>query len=332
MSGADRLYYLEDVRFRPVPDWCLFFAQAGLTIGETSLDRQIVTAISVPIRAFAAAFVGLGLTIAISSSQIPIDQHMGRLAKLEIGTPVFLRNDSRKVKGIFLGLKPFPDGVTRIGVQLQNPEAGGLANWLPINQAFRVRSFESSSLTSAELPRSPKEIDLSRHQEFVSQILPIDTIRELERTSVFEFVIVGSANVLRQEIKETPFAVKRSRSDNADRYFTGNLQAILRVRRFSTENDTFRSEIISTETGSPKLPNDNKPKTVVFDGARGFLKWRTYWPHSNWVVVLDRTESYFSDAVAVLNESYSSRVGEWNALDRYPIPEELELTSHLVEA
>ena len=69
--------------------------------------------------------------------------------------------------------------------------------------------------------------------------------------------------------------------------------------------------VLSEETARP---------LVVFDGAGGFLKWRDKWAHCNWIVILDRTEPRFTEAVQVVNEKYLSRIAEGNVRLPGPLP------------
>ena len=72
--------------------------------------------------------------------------------------------------------------------------------------------------------------------------------------------------------------------------------------------------------GAEVVPDIITPYATLFDGALSFLKWREAWRQTHWIVVLDRTDSHFADAVNVLNQEYvSDRVdAELPALPRWP--------------
>ena len=51
--------------------------------------------------------------------------------------------------------------------------------------------------------------------------------------------------------------------------------------------------------------SSNVEMGVVFDGALGFLKWGQMWHGRHQVVILDRTEPYFDDAISAINTRFS---------------------------
>ena len=60
---------------------------------------------------------------------------------------------------------------------------------------------------------------------------------------------------------------------------------------------------------------------VVFDGAHGFLKWGEAWQRRHQVVILDRTETYFDDAISAVNARFSqNRIGGEAALPECDAP------------
>jgi hypothetical protein len=84
----------------------------------------------------------------------------------------------------------------------------------------------------------------------------------------------------------------------------GTLQDILKIRRFAGEGHTYRSEVMAV--AAEALPEITSPYTTLFDGALSFLKWREAWRQTHWIVVLDRTEPHFAEAVNILNQEYVS--------------------------
>ncbi len=65
---------------------------------------------------------------------------------------------------------------------------------------------------------------------------------------------------------------------------------------------------------------------TIFDGAVSFLKWRDYWRKSNWIVLLDKTESRFQEAVDLLNQEYiEKRIGESLNENMFSLPEGIEI-------
>lgn len=79
----------------------------------------------------------------------------------------------------------------------------------------------------------------------------------------------------------------------------------LKIHRF--HKDSYNSEILPIRRAKPEFLNSITPHTVIFDGANAFLKSRDYWLKSHNIVLLDRTEPHFQEAVDVINQNYYSR-------------------------
>lgn len=93
---------------------------------------------------------------------------------------------------------------------------------------------------------------------------------------------------------------------NGSHHADGLLQDVLRADRFVTDNQSYRSTIVPV--GSAPPTGDviaNREMAVVFDGALGFLKRADMWAGSHQVVILDRTEPYFDDAISAINAKFS---------------------------
>jgi hypothetical protein len=84
------------------------------------------------------------------------------------------------------------------------------------------------------------------------------------------------------------------------------LQDVLRVDRFATGEQSHRSMLVPVGSGQPSDDAISKVEMgVVFDGAPGFLKWWSAFPGRHQIVILDRTEAYFDDAVSAINTRLS---------------------------
>jgi hypothetical protein len=117
-----------------------------------------------------------------------------------------------------------------------------------------------------------------------------------------ECVLVGNKKALCYELEQTSFAVQME----GKLFSQGRLQDILRVRELLGDGEGYRASLMSDRIKQISLPKSHRPFITLFDGAAGFLRWRDYWRDSNWLVVLDRTESGFDEAVAALNKEYRS--------------------------
>ena len=123
------------------------------------------------------------------------------------------------------------------------------------------------------------------------------------------------------EIEDTRFAVPGSQC----KYHEGTLQDLLRVRRLIKDGEHFASEIIRLSGRSLTIGGNNEmPPFIVFDGAAGFVRWHSQLRSSNWIVVLDRTDSRFREAADVLNDAYLNRTLEERQIVVPALPEGIE--------
>jgi hypothetical protein len=123
-------------------------------------------------------------------------------------------------------------------------------------------------------------------------------------------MIVGNESVLRREIQDEPFAIQ----GEDGKLIEGRLQDVLRARGLGKEGECYRSEIVSTTGKSIRRLVGSTPHVVIFDGATGFPRWGAMWSNAHWVVILDRAEYRFVEAVSELNRIYLTR------LEDQPIP------------
>jgi len=88
-------------------------------------------------------------------------------------------------------------------------------------------------------------------------------------------------------------------------YAEGQLQDVLRVNRFVNPQQSHRSALVPVGSGPSSALISSVEMGVVFDGAIGFLKWGAAWRRRHQVVVLDRTDPYFDDAISSVNARFS---------------------------
>lgn len=71
------------------------------------------------------------------------------------------------------------------------------------------------------------------------------------------------------------------------------------------------------------------PRLVLFDGAQGFIKWRHFFGKSDWVIILDRTEPHYQEAVHGINDGYSRRVSDDMLNIDIPFPQGIDFLSYV---
>ena len=159
-SDIDFRYWANGRRL-PLPDWAKFHLQIGALIAESgSSKRNIVTALAVPTRNYAALLVAAGAIISkVKASdtrrRVSSAAHFEMLSSLPAGTSVLLRKGRKEVRGILVGIKDKNnDGTLMIGVQIQNRKGGSLTEWLPLNPHQKSKCPQELGPSSPLMPQN----------------------------------------------------------------------------------------------------------------------------------------------------------------------------------
>jgi hypothetical protein len=286
-----------------LPKWAEYFISIGkhLAVSDDSNSR-IVIAIVVPTRAYCAAFVSLGMVIsdAAARDQSSAAAHFEKLFDLPIGSPVIFRQPAHKIlKGVLQEPAEYK-GKLYVRVRVQSSDdrtSGGLTYLIDESRALQVQPAKHSG----KLPKKQGAENKRFANPFVDRLLGDADPVQLGLRSKLVCAIVARKNALEHEIRHTPLALQA----NGRFHAVGQLQDVLRVDQFTAGEQSYRSALVTVGTSLPSGDVINKVEMgVVFDGAAGFLKWRTMWPDRHQVIILDRTEHYFDDAISAVNSSF----------------------------
>lgn len=287
-----------------VPKWVEHFISIGeeLALEGFESSSRIITAIIVPARAYCAALIGFGMIIGdtIIRDRPSKEAHFNKLLGLEPGTPVVYHEADKKIRNGVICHPEKINGDYFIRFQISEPsqKGGGIFILIGQEKAFQLHP----STCPVILPKRRIVREKILHNEFVSKLLPGCDLINFDIQSKFVCAIVGKKNLLEQEIVNTPFAV------NINNHFTeGILQDVLKVNDFAKGAQSHRSTLIPT--GLRRQPSINMVEkvetSVVFDGADAFLRWGSMWPNRHLVIILDRTELCFNDAIHSINSAFS---------------------------
>lgn len=306
------LHFEDSGEWRSLPEWAEYFISVGkhLAVADNA-ESRIVTAIVVPTRAYCAAFVSLGMVIsdAAARDHSSAAAHFEKLFDLPTGTPVILRQTPRKaLKGVLQGPEEY-NGKLYIRVQVHSLSGGGLTHLIDESRAMQVQPAKHSG----KLPKKQGAENKRFANSFVDSLLGDADPVQLGLRSKLVCAIVGKKNALEHEIRHTPLALHANGNCRAE----GQLQDVLRVDRFvAGEQQSYRSALVPVGSSPPSADVTSKVEMgVVFDGAAGFLKWGALWPDQHQIIILDRTELYFDDAITAINSRFSQ-----NRADAEPPP------------
>ncbi|MEK6259919.1 MAG: hypothetical protein AABP62_14965 [Planctomycetota bacterium] len=304
MSGPEHvnLQFEDSGRWYSLPEWAEYFIGVGSHVARASnTDSRIVTAIVVPTRAFGAAFVSLGMIISDSAArdQASESAHFEMLFDLAPGTPVILRpKKGTALKGVLQSPEEYR-GQLWVRVQVHSKEGGGRTYLIDESHGLTV---QPAGRLTWKLPKTQGMGNDRTASKFVDSLLGEADPIQLGVKSKIVCALVGRRNTLEHEIRGTPLSIRV----NGDQHAEGQLQDILRVDSFVTEQQSHRSALVTVGTSRPAADVINNVEIgVVFDGALGFLKLGAIWPPRHQVIILDRTEPYFDDAISAINSRFT---------------------------
>lgn len=298
------LHFEDSGEWYSLPEWAEYFISVGkqLASADHSTSRT-VAAIVVPTRAYCAAFVSLGMVVSDAAKRDRSSKaaHFEKLFDLPPNTPVIFRPSPRKVlKGLLQGPEEY-NGNLYVRVQVQSSDArtgGGLTHLIDESRALQVQPAKHSG----KLPKKQGAENKRFANSFVDCLLGDTDPIQLGLHSKVVCAIVGKMNALEYEIRQTPLAIHA----NGDCRTKGQLQDVLRVDRFVSDRQSYRSALIPVVSSPPSGDMTSKVEmAVVFDGAAGFLKWGTMCADRHQIIILDRTELYFDDAISAINSRFS---------------------------
>jgi hypothetical protein len=298
------LHFEDSGGWYSLPKWAEYFIGIGehLAFAEKS-ESRVVVAIVVPTRAYCAAFVSLGMVFsdAAARDHSSAAAHFEKLFDLPVGTPVILRQPGGKVLKGVLQEPQECHGELCVAVQVQSRDArasGGLTHLINESKALQVQPAKHSG----KLPKTLGAENKRFANRFVESLLGDADPVQLGLRSKLVCAIVGKKNVLEHEIRQTFLTLHA----NGEYQTEGHLQDLLRVDRFIAGEQCYRSALVPVGSSPPCGDVVSKVEmAVVFDGAGGFLKWRAMWPDRHQIVILDRTEPYFDEAINAVNTTFS---------------------------
>jgi hypothetical protein len=301
-TNLPRLYYLVENKPTLLPEWAYFFMQLGHKLANMPNDNyRMVVGLAIPTRVFACSLVATGIVLGKINNESPADPIQTRyIRNLKPGTHVHVRTDNnKKLRGIVTKFVDF-NGKQYISIRTTQS----------IERCFPVDDY-ASRITVAE-----RDVNLPKHQqsgysiETPSRFLHCCLGEELAKTyildSSFEALIIGKKSVTQHEICDISFICKASEKSTATE---GCLQEILQVRQLSGANKSYRIQCVSPSNITPEREiGAQTPPIVVFDGAIAYIKLNHKWRSAHQIILLDRTERQFGDAIELLNQNYAYRL------------------------
>ena len=304
-SILGKLGYVQDSTVAPLPAWARFYLDLGASIAaEPATGAYFVVAISAPTRSFAASLIACGVVLASASRQSDgaTVEHIEKLLSVEPGKPVILRSGRRQLKGHYLGAKDIVGSQTMRGTWLVIRTDEGTERYVPLENAAKIEVLDEDSI---RLPRSQRGHLIEPPGPLLAAVADEVLVATLLTRSETDCVLVDSAAaVAKVELTAAEFAIRGAAGD----YTIGTLQELLRARPYLKRGTAYRAHVLSA--GSRYIPafaSRLEPLAALFDGGLAYVKWAEFWKRTHRILVLDRTDRRFEDAVRLVNQEYVER-------------------------
>jgi hypothetical protein len=291
---------------------------AGCRAASARENARLVIALSLPARAFAAVLVAAAAVVTAFRENPPASdasEHFDYLASLPEGTAIRHHRSNKVEQGRLAGVEVDPrDGTARVRIKLRNED-----RLLPVGLCRNVQVLDGSGSLKGHRHTLVKE------PEFLARAVPGVDVTSLSATTRLDCVLVGVQRTLEAELTTREFGA----GDDEDVH-EGSLQGIVRARGIGGTNDAYRSALVSAASEESDAPiAASVPRVVIFDGARAFNNWRSRWPDSNWLILLDRGLPSAENGAAMVNQGYATRLAGSDALADLGIPPGIEALCYL---
>lgn len=322
---------LADLHYRgkglpsPLEPWMAFLLEIGALLGASrSEGRRLVIGVSVPTRAFAAVLAGTGSVLTRAKDVDPVqadaESYFEYLGSLPEGTGVSWYNGSSRRLGHLLGVRETPLG-RRLMIQVSR--TGDLREACTIEACLGVELLDDE----VKLPWGiSKRHPAAEGAPLLSKLLPGRALFPFASRTVLDCLIVGIASTLFEECSS-----KLGVYDHQSLYLDASINELLRVR-VKGAKDTYRSVICGVSAKMMQVLATTDPGVVVFDGAQGYLRWRTNWPASPALLILDRSETHATEAAVALDQDRLLYGADPEGLDLPELPDGVEITSYMTRA
>lgn len=300
-----------------IPEWGEFFFNLGNSLEEIDIKNQRYTiALALPTRSYAAAFIGAGIACAkILLNSDDASEYVENLYSLPEGTSILYFDNGRRKKAIKKEVIEY-NGIRLLGVQIE----GHTTIYL---KPENINKIELTQNNFTQLPNKQNGYAVPPPSDLAKAILGNRTHEFVYRTRI-EGIVVGSRNSLQEEA----YIELSTTLDSESNHFRGFLSDLFRVKGFNPLNVGHRFILQSPSANNPDidgLQNIPANSPVLYDGALGFLKWKEMHSTRNWIIILNHTETHFSNAASQLNQDYIYRAEKQKKIHFPSIPSGMEV-------
>lgn len=278
----------------PLPPWARFLVSLGeFAFRECAPDQRITLAVSVPTRSLAVTLLAVGVVAADYNDELGRSdpERFQELLGLPPGTQVRLIERGQPFLGQIEGVQE-QDGRTLLRVALSKTDRRSL----PASKAWAVEVVNVPDWVPGDRLRRLGNASVS---EFVvAAFSPVDGSR-MALPAGLDCAIIGVKELITREATNCNLA-----ASVGNRMVVGTLDELLRpdVPPYTLSP---RVRLVSSNA-TPQRVRGQLRGTTILDGARAFLRLGTEVAGTR-VVVLDRSEGRYPEALAQLQADYRRR-------------------------
>lgn len=303
--------------WQPPTPWMAFFLGLGEEIAAEHCAGKRVAAIAIPpARPFAAAFAATGAVVAVAQAVSPLpelDEHFLALSALPPQTRVVVVMGPKTYAGEFVGIVQRPEG-TMVRVRYD-----GMTHYIPKEGCHKIQVGSGGKKTLPTVYRGRGRPN--RETGVVRRLLGDGVARQFLAVPTVDVVLVGQLATLAEELS----TVQVRPLPDGGRTEPIRLASLLRPTRLLADGGISRSMLISDRSTEFEPPVADVPHVAVFDGARAFSRYRSEFPDSSWIVILDRCSPRLREGVDVANGEYATRRANFSALAGLDVPAGTEI-------
>lgn len=319
MNLPASLDYFDDEELRRIPNWATYYYALGqLASSFTKEEVRYVVGVAVPTRAFCAPLVALGAVAGEADGRVHKSQqkHFDELLKLRPGTAVTIQVKGRAIKARIEERNGQSDDFVFVETKQ------GQVQYVPIQNCHSVKL----STHKEAVRKRPVGQRVNDNSSFSKHFFSEEGANHGAIGSSNLCAVVGNRTQLAREFREQKFLARADSNDDADE---GTLQDVVRVKSLGKESEQFLSEIFNPsqnpviEKVQPVAEVFSQPDSafltefpvVIFDGCLPFLQQHHHWGSQNTVVILDRTDRKFDDAIDEFNRQFVRRIVDGDILE-----------------
>lgn len=307
---GNRLRYRGAGKAILLPDWASYLIRLGESVGaRAETAKSVMVVASVPVRAFAAVLTSMGIVVRRAldpEHRVGLEEHFRRVSSRGVGTAVTVTRGKRRFAGVLQGTVGRGDS-RYLRVQLAGAGGGNETLSVSIRHCHRVQlrsePYELTDRRSSERASGPAP--------FLVDCLDMLSATRLVQRARTDCVLRGHLSLIEPELRTQHFEVETDQ--------VGTLSQILRPKRFIPKGAPHRSTVLTLRQSLPVI-DAPEPPVLVFDGALSFLRHSKHIAAHNSIVLLDRSETRYDDALDGVLDILRTRGSRRNSPDSLGVP------------